>query len=231
MAVAVRCPRRTVAVPLLHAICLGTSRVEPHDFPRLHDISAEHNGAVALLWHEEVMTVAYGYDYLGLRGHTLASVGAAGEVITRMLRLCNFVVFRAARPPDAHDGARGAAGDDRLHADYRRRDLRLTVDGSRGPPYRMKTGGIVIAGSAANRSFWRAPGTSACCGCPRGPWPCPCRSMSWLLLARPLHSSGERPDGSRLDAFRLQLENDLIDLAACSTMTWPAAAREPAQTH
>lgn len=62
----------------------ATSRIQPGNFLDLKRIIAEHNGAVGLLWHEEVMTVAFGYAYLGFRPHTLASLGEAGEVITRM---------------------------------------------------------------------------------------------------------------------------------------------------
>src|SRR5438874_1987281 len=66
----------------------GTSRIEPQDFLDLKRIIAAHNGAVGLLWHEEVMTVAFGYFYLGFRPHTLASVGESGELIARLLGRC-----------------------------------------------------------------------------------------------------------------------------------------------
>ena len=49
---------------------------------------------MGLLWHEEVLTVAWGYAYLGFRPHTLASLSNDGAVITRLLERCGFVVFR-----------------------------------------------------------------------------------------------------------------------------------------
>src|SRR5512135_3473338 len=72
----------------------ATSRVDPGNFLELKRIIADHNGAVGLLWHEEVMTVAFGYYYLGFRPHTLASLGESGELIARLLLRCGFVVFR-----------------------------------------------------------------------------------------------------------------------------------------
>ena len=197
----------------------ATSRVEPHDFPRLHDISAEHNGAVALLWHEEVMTVAYGYDYLGLRGHTLASVGAAGEVITRMLRLCNFVVFRGGTTTGRSRRREGVLQE---MIDYMRTTdgviYGLTVDGSRGPPYRMKTGGIVIARECGKpvvlartwyKRMLRLPTWD------RMAVPLPFNVIGYYLRG-PYGVPPSAQTEAGLDAFRLELENDLIDLAACS---------------
>ena len=212
-----------LVVPWLYLLYMqfvwATSRVEPHDFPRLHDISAEHNGAVALLWHEEVMTVAYGYDYLGFRGHTLASVGAAGEVITRMLRLCNFVVFRGGTTTGRSRRREGVLQE---MIDYMRTTdgviYGLTVDGSRGPPYRMKTGGIVIARECGKpvvlartwyKRMLRLPTWD------RMAVPLPFNVIGYYLRG-PYTVPASAQTEAGLDAFRLQLENDLIDLAACS---------------
>src|SRR4030095_853278 len=76
-------------------VCWATSRIEGGaEFTELIRMAERYDGVVALLWHEEVMTVAFGYPYLGVRGHTLASLGEAGELIARMLKLCGYVVFR-----------------------------------------------------------------------------------------------------------------------------------------
>ena len=77
-------------------LVFATSRVDRNGFERLEEISRKHDGAVALLWHEEVFTVAYAYSrrLLDVQAHTLASVGRSGEIITRMLELCGYVVFR-----------------------------------------------------------------------------------------------------------------------------------------
>jgi lysophospholipid acyltransferase (LPLAT)-like uncharacterized protein len=72
----------------------STSRVDLGNFGELQKLCDAHDGAVALLWHEEVFTVAYGYWWAGIHGHTLASRGDAGEVITRLLLRCGYTVFR-----------------------------------------------------------------------------------------------------------------------------------------
>ncbi|RME71646.1 MAG: DUF374 domain-containing protein [Planctomycetota bacterium] len=96
------------------------------------------------LWHQEVFTVAYGYRRV--RPHTLASVGDAGRVITRMLELCGFRVFRGG-------SSKGQARRRRvlpLMIEYMQRAREpvlygITVDGSKGPPYVLKPGVAVIA--------------------------------------------------------------------------------------
>lgn len=85
----------------------ATSRVDAHNFQDLHGIIERHNGAVGLLWHEEVMTVAYGYYYLGFRPHTLASVGDSGELIARCSTAAASSSSAADRPAAAPAAARG----------------------------------------------------------------------------------------------------------------------------
>src|SRR2546428_9276397 len=50
-----------------------TSKVEDRGLSRLPGIRDQYDGFVALLWHEEVFSVAY--SYRTLNGHTLASAG------------------------------------------------------------------------------------------------------------------------------------------------------------
>src|SRR5207244_3569112 len=103
-------------------------------------------GCIALLWHEEVFTVAWSYRQF--HGHTLASVGDAGEAITRLLERCNFTVFRGGSARKAHSAKNRT---DVIHEmiEHMKHTPRvfygLTVDGSMGPRYRMKKGGVVIA--------------------------------------------------------------------------------------
>lgn len=150
--------RRMVTVPLIalfarvfpylyYAYCWivwKTSLVDSDRFTRrlVHGIDT-HGRFVALLWHQEVFTVAYGYKHL--YGHTLASTGNFGRIITGMLELCNFQVFRGG-------SSRGRARKRRVLLDMIRHMQReprvpygITVDGSHGPVYRMKKGGPVIA--------------------------------------------------------------------------------------
>ena len=110
--------------------------------PLLRGCVARHGRAVAVLWHEEVFSVAFAYRHL--RGHTLASVSDFGEVITGMLRLCNFVVFRGG------SGSRSRRREvlpDLIDHMQTTPDViyGLTVDGSNGPVYRVKPGCVTIA--------------------------------------------------------------------------------------
>jgi lysophospholipid acyltransferase (LPLAT)-like uncharacterized protein len=197
----------------------ATSRVDGHDFLALKDIIAEHNGAVGLLWHEEVMTVAFGYAYLGFRPHTLASVGESGEVITRILNRCGFVVFRGGSTTHRSRRREGALAE--MIAHMRTHDLviyGLTVDGSKGPAYRMKTGGLIIARDCGKPIVLARTWYRRCVRLPtwdRMAIPLPFNVIRYYLRGPymvPANASAE----IGLEEFRRNLENDLIDLAALS---------------
>jgi lysophospholipid acyltransferase (LPLAT)-like uncharacterized protein len=207
-------------VPALYVLYMrlvwATSRIEGRDAFRLNDIADEFDGVVSLLWHEEVFTVAYGYPYIGIRGHTLASVGESGEVISRMLALCGYVVFRGGSSSSASRRRSGVLAEMIEHMRTTPRVIYgLTVDGSKGPAYRMKTGGIIIARD---------------CGKPIAlvrTWYQRCiRLHTWDRMAVPLPfnviryyfrgpyfvpADAENEDG--LTRFRDRLEGDLIELA------------------
>jgi lysophospholipid acyltransferase (LPLAT)-like uncharacterized protein len=140
-----------VVVPRIYLGYMGlvfaTSRVRFHNFLDLHDVIRKHDGCVAILWHEEVFTVAFAYGRAArLRGHTLASHGDAGSVITRMLELCNFVVFRGGSSTKKSRRDTGVLKPMIEHMQENREVIYgITVDGSQGPPYRMKPGGLRIA--------------------------------------------------------------------------------------
>jgi lysophospholipid acyltransferase (LPLAT)-like uncharacterized protein len=197
----------------------ATSRLEGSEDFVLNDISSAHDGAIALLWHEEVFTVAFGYPYIGVHGHTLASLGESGEVITRMLELCGYVVFRGG----------SSSGRARRHTDVLHEMIAhmqttpgviygLTVDGSKGPAYRMKMGGVLIARECGRplalvRTWYKRS----------------IRLKTWDRMAVPLPFNVIKyylrgpyfvPEDAHTDAglarFRLELENGLIDLAAKS---------------
>jgi len=220
--------RRAVArlavgtVPRLYLLYMrgvfATSRVRWNDFPRIHDVIRKHDGAVALLWHEEVFTVAYGYARAGLRPHTLASLGDSGEVITRMLELCGFVVFRGGSSPKRSrrrvQVLRDMVDHMRSHPEVL---YGITVDGSSGPPYRMKGGGLLLARACRKpivliRTWYRRR----------------IRLPTWDRMAVPLpfneiayyiEGPYDVPDARNargLRHFALGLEDDLIDLAARS---------------
>ncbi len=99
---------------------------------------------IFVLWHEEVFFVAYAFKQW--HGSTLASHGAGGGLIAKMLQLCNFTVFRGG---SSRSRKRRAADivNDMVEYLNRRNDViyGITVDGSTGPVYRMKNGAAKIA--------------------------------------------------------------------------------------
>lgn len=197
----------------------ATSRLEGSADFVLNDISNEHDGVIALLWHEEVFTVAFGYPYIGIRGHTLASLGESGEVITRMLKLCGYVVFRGG----------SSSGKARRRTDVLAEMIThmkttsgviygLTVDGSKGPAYRMKMGGVLIARECGKplalvRTWYKR--SIRLNTWDRMAVPLPFNVIKYYLRGPYLVPADANTDIG-LARFRLQLENDLIDLAARS---------------
>ena len=125
-----------------------TSRVVDGTTGPISALGRRHGRCVGLLWHQEVFTVAWGYHLARPRPHTLASTGNFGHLVTRLLERCGFVVFRGG-------SSRGTARRVRVLPTMIRhmRDTRegliygITVDGSNGPPFRLKAGGPMIARS------------------------------------------------------------------------------------
>jgi len=213
----------SVVVPYLYLAYMrlvwATSRVDRGNFLALKDIIIEHNGAVGLLWHEEVMTVAFGYYYLGFRPHTLASLGDVGELIARMLALCGFVVFRGGSTTGSSRRREGALQEMIEH--MRTHDhviYGLTVDGSKGPPYRLKTGGLIIARECGRPVILARTWYKRCLRLPtwdRMAIPLPFNVIRYYLRGPYMvPESAQTEDG--LEQFRLEMENRLIDLAAQS---------------
>lgn len=207
-------------VPHLYVLYMrlvfATSRVHWNTFPQIHDIVRKHDGAVGLLWHEEVFTVAYGYARAGLRPHTLASLGDSGEVVTRMLELCGFVVFRGGSSPKRSRRRTQVVRD---MVDHMRSNpevlFGITVDGSNGPPYRMKGGGILIARACGRpiilvrtwyKRYLRLPTWD------RMAVPLPWNEIVYHLKG-PYEVPGDARSSRGLRRFALQLEDDLVDLA------------------
>jgi len=124
----------------------ATSRVSDHGLLELNEVGRRHNGAVALLWHEEVFSVAFAYPYIGIRGHTLASVSDLGHLIAKALERCGYVVFRGGSSSKRSRRRSAVLSDMIEHMQTHDRVIYgLTVDGSSGPAYRIKPGGVVIA--------------------------------------------------------------------------------------
>jgi hypothetical protein len=120
-----------------------TSRVEqfgPH--PGL--ARQEFGRAVIACWHDDVFFVAYAFGKY--HPDTLASQGDAGAIITRMLEVCGFNVFRGG---SSSGDQRRSTAVVREMVDHMRSQpgvvYGITTDGSKGPVYRMKKGAVQIA--------------------------------------------------------------------------------------
>jgi len=195
----------------------STSRVDLGNFGELQKLCDAYDGVVGLLWHEEVFTVAYGYWWAGIRGHTLASLSDAGDVITRLLLRCGHTVFRGGSTTSRSRHREGVIDDLVAHMRDRHGVLYgLTVDGSQGPAYRMKTGGIVVASTCGKpialmrtwyRHYLRLPTWD------RTAIPLPFNRIAYFYRG-PYFAPESPADRAALERFRNELEDDLVDLAA-----------------
>jgi lysophospholipid acyltransferase (LPLAT)-like uncharacterized protein len=198
----------------------ATSRIRSDDYLRLHQIIREHDGAVGLLWHEEVFTVAYGYHHLGFRPHTLASLGRVGELITRLLLRCGFVVFRGGSSSKASRRRADVVQEMVRHMrEHREVIYGITVDGSQGPAYRMKRGGVVIARECGRPVILSRTWYRRCLRLPtwdRTAIPLPFNEIAYYL-AGPYSVPDDAADEPGLTRFVLRLEDELIEMAARSS--------------
>jgi lysophospholipid acyltransferase (LPLAT)-like uncharacterized protein len=209
-----------VLFPTLYLVYMrfvwATSRIVDHGLADLFEISRKHNGAVGLLWHEEVLTVAWGYAYMGFRPHTLASLSNDGAVITRLLERCGFVVFRGGSSD--RDSRRRSDVTRELTEHMNTTDgviYGLTVDGSKGPPYRIKRGGIVVARDCGRpivlvrtwyQRCWRLDTWD------RTAIPLPFNRIHYYMIG-PYLAPPDADTEAGLERFRRELEDDLIGLA------------------
>jgi lysophospholipid acyltransferase (LPLAT)-like uncharacterized protein len=211
------------AVPPIYSAYMwlvwSTSRVESRELLEALPVVDATGGAVVLMWHEEVIAAPYVYYRLGLRPHTLVNHSDIGALITRVAERCNFVVFRGGSSTRSSRRRAGVFRDMIEHMNTEEGVLYgIAVDGSQGPPYRVKRGPLVIAREcrkpiAIARVWFRR--------CLRIP--------SWDRVALPLPFNEIRtyarilytvPDDANtkegLERFRHAIEDEMIDLAAHS---------------
>lgn len=188
-----------------------TSVVDDRLAPVLNNHAAKHGRFVSVLWHEEVVTVAYAFK--AHRGHTLASPGDFGRVITRMLEMCNFIVFRGGSSKARSRSQRVLQPMIERMKTHPRVIYGLTVDGSKGPRYRMKRGAAVIAQEC-----------NAAIMCARTWYKRRLTLKTWDRTAIPLPFNRIRiemigpywidpeADDKELELFRSHVENELLEL-------------------
>jgi hypothetical protein len=187
-----------------------TSRHDDRLTPLLLAAVERHDRAVAVLWHQEVFTVAYNYRHY--HGHTLVSVSDFGQVIAALLRRCNFTIVR---------GGSGSLSRKRsvlrILIDHMCTHPRviygLTVDGSRGPVYRVKRGGPAIAQACrapvvAVRTWYRRGITLPTWDRAQIPLPFNRR----VTLASGPYWIAPDADERAFEAFRAHVESELLEL-------------------
>ncbi len=120
-----------------------TSKVEVLG-PNPDWLRARHGKGVYAVWHDEVVFVAYAFGKH--RPHTLASQSDVGELITRMLVLCGFQVFRGGSST-SRKRRKTQILDDMVECIKTEEGVifGITTDGSNGPIYRMKWGAVKLA--------------------------------------------------------------------------------------
>jgi len=187
-----------------------TSQHDDRLTPILLGAVERHDRAVAILWHQEVFSVAF--NYRKYHGHTLVSVSDFGQVIAALLRRCNFTIVR---------GGSGSSSRRRKVLPTLVRHMRthprviygLTVDGSRGPAYRVKAGGPAIARACgapvvAVRTWYTRAITLK--NWDRSQIPLPFSRR--ITLASGPYWIDPDADEAAFEAWRAHLENELLEL-------------------
>jgi lysophospholipid acyltransferase (LPLAT)-like uncharacterized protein len=195
-------------------LVFATSRVDEGSFAALRTILAEHGGAVALFWHEETLCCVYAFAHLGIPGHGLVALGDAGDVMAGMLERCGHTVSRGGSSRRASRKRPAVLSE--LARELQRRPetvFGFAVDGTSGPAYHMKSGGLALASACARPVVLIRI------------WPSRClRLPTWDRLAVPLplgvirHSLRgpyfvPRDGTGRFEPLHRSLERELAELA------------------
>lgn len=115
-------------------------------------VTVENAGqGIYAIWHDEVLMVAWAFRKY--RPHTMASRGDSGELITRILELCNHTVFRGGSSSSRRRQTSHVVREMVRHIKRHKGIVGITTDGSTGPVYRMKEGVISIALACRSAMF------------------------------------------------------------------------------
>ena len=197
----------------------ATSRFESEGLERGFEVLDAHDGVVLLSWHEEIFAAPYTVARLGVRLDTLASTGDPGEVIARVLSRCGHVAFRGGssrrrsrrRPQVMFEMIEHMRSQHRVV-------FGITVDGSSGPAYHMKRGGVTLARESGRPILLARVWFRRCLRLPT--WDRTAIPLPYNLIRCTLRGPYFVPDEARtrpgLERFRGELERELRELAAGS---------------
>ena len=197
-----------------------TSRVEDRGFlERAPAIRDSHDGFVGMLWHEEVFSVAW--SYRAVSPHTLANLGDSGELVTRLLELCGYVVFRGGSSRRRSRQRETVLIEMIRHMKETRRVIYgITVDGSNGPYHVLKPGALLIAHKCKKPIVFVRTWAKRNVRLPtwdRMAVPLPFNHIRQYLVG-PFFVPENADDPRVFEEFRLELEKKLDALAAESTV-------------
>ena len=189
-----------------------TSRVEHVNTDVLWLLRERYGGLVGCMWHQEVFMVAWSFRQY--EGHTLASTSDFGSIITSMLRLNGFVVFRGGSTA-AQRRRRQVLPELILHMrETPAVAYGITCDGSQGPPYRIKVGSLLVAHACHKPMIT----TRTWCkrridfpGWDHSYLPLPFNHIV-QAFGGPYFVPSGADDPEVLEAFRQELENELLEL-------------------
>lgn len=208
----------TATLPYLYVaymwVVWKTSRIEDRGYAGLPALRDRYDGLVALLWHEEVFSVAW--SYRALKAHTLANLGDSGEMITRLLELCGYTVFRGGSSRRKSRQRETMLVEMIRHMKTTPRVVYgLTVDGSHGPYHVMKPGGLLIAHKCRKPIVLVRTWAKRNVRLPT--WdhmavPLPFNHIRQYLIG-PYHVPEDAADPAVFEAFREHLERELERLA------------------
>jgi lysophospholipid acyltransferase (LPLAT)-like uncharacterized protein len=123
-----------------------TSRVCVEGLEPARRLLEERGGFVGLLWHEDSARSNYGWARLGVHPHILVNASFAGDISAALARRCGYTVIRGGASSGTRR-KRPAALREMIEHMSRNEGVvyGIAVDGSQGPPYRLKRGALVIA--------------------------------------------------------------------------------------
>lgn len=121
----------------------ATSKVTDQSNRLVEALESPPNRFVTAVWHQDVFCVPWIYRKPHV--HTIASLGDAGEVITSLLKRSNYTVFRGGSSKRESRRKKILAEFTEYLLGVDKPGVGITVDGSSGPAYRMKSGVIVMA--------------------------------------------------------------------------------------
>jgi lysophospholipid acyltransferase (LPLAT)-like uncharacterized protein len=189
----------------------ATSKVEHLDTDLLWLLRERYGGLVGVMWHQEVFTVAYAFRQY--EGHTLASRSDFGSLITAMLALNGFVVFRGGSSTSKHRRTKVLPELIRHMRDVPGVAYGITCDGSNGPIYELKQGSVLIA-QACHKPMIVCR-TWARRRIDLGGWDRPYIPLPFNHIVQAFAGPYFVPvdaGATGVEAFRLELQNDLLEL-------------------